>query len=170
MSALDEVITDVESAQNAINHARDAVQAAVSEANDSAAELTSLGLDGAAATLHAALSRLEAAYASLTSGYESAERVAGTLRGITDRTSTKQAAERLAAASGMCDQVTSAVDAATESTRQAYEYVQQAEVDSVASMTVHLIDTLTGVRQATEAAKKSAETYRQQIEAASRGN
>ena len=170
MSVLDEVTAEVETARGGIDSSNDAVRAVINEAGEKADQLESLGLDAAASTLRAAQSDLEAASASLVNASESVTGVVGALGQIATPVSAKQSAERLASIVSMFDSVAGALETAVESTRQAYQRAEAAEVDRVTGAIAKLFEGLSSIRQGVTEAKKRVDEYRQQIEAASQGN
>lgn len=123
-----------------------------------------LGLEGVAATVQAAHNSLEAVAASLNGGYNATDNAASTLGTITDQTRRSDATERLAAIAGHLDQAGNAVTAANGSAHEAYNYPQQAEIDSLTATLGGVFDGLGGARQGIEDAKTKTEAYRQHVE------
>ncbi|MGH3734951.1 MAG: hypothetical protein ACRDT6_04930, partial [Micromonosporaceae bacterium] len=71
---------------------------------------------------------------------------------------------------GQLDQAASGVETATGSIHQAYNYAQQAEVNSVTAVVGAVFDGIGGAKQSIENATGKTEAYRQQIEAVAAGN
>ncbi|MGH3715461.1 MAG: hypothetical protein ACRDT4_18660 [Micromonosporaceae bacterium] len=170
MPVLDEIKSKAETARNAIDGTRSVVLAAMQEAQDKANQVAALGLEGVAHTMMAARSSLESAASALGGAHEAAGNAVNTLGQITNPARISETVEHLGTAAGQFDQATSSVETAAASAHEAYNYAQQAEINSVTAVTGAVFDQLSTARQAIQDAKAASEAYRGQIEAVAAGN
>ncbi|MGH3655160.1 MAG: hypothetical protein ACRDUA_00735 [Micromonosporaceae bacterium] len=165
MSDLDETSAAISTARDAIEKASQSVNAALDVAQEKEEQAAALGIDGMTATTHAAYEALEAAAASLVIGYDATGGAASTAGEITVRTATGDTIGRLDTVIDQLDQAASAVDTAIGSADHAQEYAQQLEIETLIVVVTAAADSLSGARQAVEAATKRTEAYRHQVEA-----
>ncbi|MGH3728928.1 MAG: hypothetical protein ACRDTU_09265 [Micromonosporaceae bacterium] len=164
MSDLDETSAAISTARDAIEKASQSVNAALDVAQEKEEQAAALGIDGMTATTHAAYEALEAAAASLVIGYDATGGAASTAGEITVRTA-GDTIGRLDTVIDQLDQAASAVDTAIGSADHAQEYAQQLEIETLIVVVTAAADSLSGARQAVEAATKRTEAYRHQVEA-----
>ncbi|MGH3737656.1 MAG: hypothetical protein ACRDT6_18900, partial [Micromonosporaceae bacterium] len=133
MTELDTIKAAAGAAGNAIDAAKGQVLAALAVAQEKTQQLAGLGLEGVARTVMAAQSALEAA-PSLGSAHDAGNGAVSTLAETTDPSRIGETVQRLATVVGQLDQAASGVETATGSIHQAYNYAQQAEVNSVTAV------------------------------------
>lgn len=170
MSELDDVKSRADTARGAIDAVTTLVEAAMTQAQDTAERAAALGVEGVASTVRAAHDNLETTASGVGAAHDAGESAHAVLAGITTELNANDVVERLGGVLDLLDQAGSALDGGTGAAEEANNLAQEAEVEALVGLTGDVVGGVVDARAAIEQARSHTEQYQQMVKDLNQGN